>query len=216
VLYVDGKGQRWRLPKGDPAFEKVEDHRMGREVCTERNLLNLYGTFYEMPANNAGGFAKVRPICTHNRFIHDYTSYRGMLVLTGIEAEAKGEHIIRSDDGKVALWVGAVDDLWQFGKARGVGGPWFESAVKAGVPSDPYLATGYDKKRVTLSHTNAQAVTFRIEADFTCTGDWREVVTLDVKPGERLEHHFPDAFGAYWLRVVPNQDTTATATFIWE
>ena len=216
VLYVDGKGQRWRLPKGDPAFEKVEDHRMGREVCTERNLLNLDGTFYEMPANNAGGFAKVRPICTHNRFIHDYTSYRGMLVLTGIEAEAKGEHIIRSDDGKVALWVGAVDDLWQFGKARGMGGPWFESAVKAGVPSDPYLATGYDKKRVTLSHTNAQAVTFRIEADFTCTGDWREVVTLDVKPGERLEHHFPDAFGAYWLRVIPNQDTTATATFIWE
>jgi len=216
VLYVDSKGQRWRLPKGDPAFATAADHRMGREVCTERNLLNLYGTFYEMPANNAGGFAKVRPICTHNRFIHDYTSYRGMLIMTGIEAEAKGEHIIRSDDGKVAVWAGVVDDLWQFGKARGVGGPWFDSKVKAGVPSDAYLATGYDKKRAVLSHTSAEPVKFRVEADFTCNGDWREVITLEVKPGEKLEHKFPDAFGAYWLRVVADQDTTATATFFWE
>ena len=216
VLYVDSKGQRWRLPKGDPAFATAADHRMGREVCTERNLLNLYGTFYEMPANNAGGFAKVRPVCTHNRFIHDYTSYRGMLVMTGIEAEAKGEHIIRSDDGKVAVWAGVVDDLWQFGKARGVGGPWFESQVKAGVPSDAYLATGYDKKRAVLSHTSAAPVKFRVEADFTCNGDWREVTALEVKPGEKLEHKFPDAFGAYWLRVVADQDTTATATFYWE
>lgn len=216
VLYVDSKGQRWRLPKGDPAFASASDHRMGREVCTERNLLNLYGTFYEMPANNAGGFAKVRPICTHNRFIYDYTSYRGMLIMTGIEAEAEGQHIIRSDDGKVAVWAGAVDDLWQFGKARGVGGPWFESKVKAGEPSDAYLATGYDKKRAVLSHTSTEPVKFRIEADFTCNGDWREVITLEVKPGEKLEHKFPDAFGAYWLRVVADRDTTATTTFFWE
>lgn len=216
VLYVDSKGQRWRLPKGDPAFATAGHHRMGREVCTERNLLNLYGTFYEMPANNAGGFAKVRPICTHNRFIHDYTSYRGMLIMTGIEAEAEGEHIIRSDDGKVAVWAGVVDDLWQFGKARGVGGPWFESKVKADKPSDAYLVTGYDKKRAVLSHTSTEPVKFRIEADFTCNGDWREVTTLEVKPGEKLEHKFPNAFGAYWLRVVADRDTTATTTFFWE
>lgn len=216
VLYVDGKGQRWRLPKGDAAFDAGRAHRMGREVCTERNLLNIHGTFYEMPANNAGGFAKIRPITTHNLGIHDYTSYRGLLVLSGIEAEAKGEHIIRSDDGKAAVWVGAVDDLWQFGKARGTGGPWHQTAVKADVPSDPYLATGYDKKRLTLEHTSKQPVTFRLEADFTASGDWATVIELTVKPGEKLEHQLPDAFGAYWLRLVSEQGTVATATFVWE
>ena len=53
--------------------------RVDREVCTERDLFNCHGTFYELPAENAGGFAKVRPVTTHNRRVHDYCSYRGLL-----------------------------------------------------------------------------------------------------------------------------------------
>lgn len=109
-----------------------------------------------------------------------------------------------------------MDDLWQFGKARGVGGPWLETAVKAGEPSDAHLATGYDKKRLTLSHTNKEAVTIQVEADFTGTGQWNEVFSLPMKPGEKLEHNFPAAFGAYWLRVVASADTTATAWFTYD
>ena len=45
--------------------------RIDREVCTERDLFNCHGTFYELPAENAGGFAKVRPVTTHNRRVHD-------------------------------------------------------------------------------------------------------------------------------------------------
>jgi len=60
--------------------------RIDREVVTERDLFNCHGTFYELPAENAGGFAKVRPISTHNRKIADYCSYRGLLVMTGISA----------------------------------------------------------------------------------------------------------------------------------
>jgi hypothetical protein len=136
-----------------------------------------------------------------------------LLVLSGIAADAKGDRIIRSDDGQCALWVGAVDDLWQFGKPRGVGGPWKETSVQANTPSDAYLATGYDHKRLTLSHASKEAVTFKIEADFTGTGVWSEVVSLAVKPGEKLEQNFPDAFGAYWLRVSASAATKATAQF---
>jgi hypothetical protein len=88
--------------------------------------------------------------------------------------------------------------------------------VKAGVPSDAYLATGYDQKRLTLSHQGKTAVTFKLEADFTGTGEFAEVTRLTVQPGQPLEHRFPDAFGAYWLRLVAEQDTTATATFTYE
>ena len=216
MLYVDEAGKRWRLPKGDAAFDQpgaLGYARLCREVCTERNLLNAGGTFYELPAENAGGFIKLRPIATHNRRIHDFASYRGLLVMSGIADDAKGEHIIRSDGGQCALWVGAVDDLWKFGKARGRGGPWLETAVKAGVPSDAYLATGYDHKRLTLSHQSKEGVTFKVEADFTGTGVWAEVTSLSVKPGQILDHTFPDAFGAYWLRVTASADATATAQF---
>ena len=220
VLYVGDDGKRWRLPKGDPAFDQtgpLGHSRLSREVVTERNLLNVHGTFYELPSLNAGGFIKVRPVSTHNRRIHDFASYRGLLVLSGISDEAPaGGRVVRSDDGKCALWVGTVDDLWTFGKPRGTGGPWLDTAVKADEPSDPYLATGYDRKKLTLSHKSDQPVAFHIEADFTGDGSWQRFESLVVPSGEALEFTFPDAFGAYWLRVVSAADTTATARFVYD
>ena len=88
--------------------------------------------------------------------------------------------------------------------------------MKAGRPSDAYLATGYDQKRLILSHTSKAPVSFRVEADFSGTGAWAEVIKLSVGPGKPLEHRFPDAFGAYWLRLVAEKDSTATATFLYE
>ncbi len=219
VLYV-GEGGRWRLPKGDAVFDApsvLGDERVCREVCTERDLFNAHGTFYELPAENAGGFAKLRPITTHNRRIKDYASYRGMLVLSGLANDTPAsEHVVQSDDGKCALWVGAVDDLWQFGKPRGTGGPWKNTAVEAGKPSDPYLMTGFDRKRVSLSHDARQPVTIRIEADVTGTGRWTTYQSFKVAPGKTLEHKFPDAFTAYWVRVAADRDCAATATFLYE
>jgi hypothetical protein len=220
VLYIDEQGRRWRLPKGDPSFDAdgvLNKNRVCREVCTERDLLNVHGTFYELPAENAGGFARVRPIATHNRRIKDYASWRGMLVMSGISAAAlPGEHIIRSDDGKCALWVGAVDDLWKFGKPRGSGGPWRESAVKAGLPSDPYLVAGYDHKYVELSHSATAPVTMKLEADFTGTGQWTLYRTIDVPREQSVRYEFPAAFGAYWIRVVASADTKATAILTYD
>lgn len=214
LLYVDEAGNRWRLPRGDAAIDQpgaLAQIRRCREICTERNLLNAGGTFFELPATNAGGFAKLRPIATHNRHIHDYASYRGLLVMSGLAAESEGQHIVRSDDGQCALWVGTVDDLWSFGKPRGVGGLWFDSRVEAGEASDPYLATGYDQKTLNLSHQHPEAVTFTIEADYTGTGQWATVVELEVPPAEELQYDFADGFGAYWLRIKSSATTTATA-----
>ncbi len=219
VLYIDDAGKRWRLPKGDPAFDAftgVGLMRIDREVVTERDLFNCHGTFYELPAENAGGFAKIRPIATHNRKIIDYCSYRGLLVLTGIKGGEGNRHIIRSDDGKAALWVGVVDDLWKLGKAAGTGGPWKDTEVKANAPSDPYLMTGYDTKRLTLSHANAHPVTMRVEVDITGDGHWVTYGSFEAPATRTLEHAFPASFSAYWVRIVADKDCTATAWFTYE
>ena len=219
LLYVDGRGNRWRLPRGDAAYDRqggMVTGRMCREVSTERNLLNVHGTFYELPAENAGGFSKIRPIATHNRAIGDYASYRGLLVLSGVMDGAHGEHIVRSEDGRSALWVGAVDDLWKLGKPRGVGGPWKDSPVKAGVPGDPYLMSGYDGKRVLLCHAGSGSINMTLQVDISGSGDWVGYKEVVVAAGKTVEHRFPDGFGAYWARVVADVDTVATAQFVYE
>ena len=218
VICVENN-HRWRLPKGDASFERPGagvDERVCREVVTERDLFNAFGTFFELPAESAGGFGKIRPIATHNRHIKDYASYRGLLVMSGVTADAKGEHIVRSDDGWCALWVGSVDDLWQFGKPHGIGGPWKQTAVKSGQPSDPYLMTGYDRKALKLAHDSATPVLFHVEVDITGTGEWVTYQRFAVAPGQTLEHHFPEAFSAYWMRVTADHDCQATAQLCYE
>lgn len=216
VLVTDDKGRRWRLPLGADEYRAETDGgrlRICREVATERDLFSCMGTFYELPAENADGYAKIRPVATHPFHINDYASYRGMLVMTGIDpAQAGGNpHVVLSDDGKAAVWVGAIDDLWTMGRPVGQGGPWKDTDVKAGVPSDPYLIGFYDRKQLTLAHDSDKPVGMTIEIDPTGNGDWMVYDTVEVQPGERKHMDFPDAFQARWIRFVADTDTKATA-----
>ena len=186
--------------------------RICREVATERDLLNVGGTFYELPAENADGFAKIRPVASHNFRIHDYASYRGMLVMTGLNPNVKaGEHIVVSDDGKAAVWLGTIDDLWEMGKPTGHGGPWKNSAVKPGEPSDPYLIGFYDKRTLEISHELAQPVTFRIEVEPIGHGPWMLYKEVTLNSGEKFTYQFPESFQSRWIRFVADKNCSATA-----
>jgi hypothetical protein len=218
VLVIDDAGRRWRLPKGDPALEAegALPLRVDREVSTERDVLHAYGTFYDLPAENAGGFIKMRPIATHHLRITDYCSYRGLLVFAGLAPDAKGDHIVRSDDGKTALWLGAEDDLWALGKPRGEGGPWKDSSVQAGQPSDPYLMTNYDRKSLTLLSDAKEPVVFTVEVDFLGNGNFHEYAKLTTESGKPLQHSFPAGYSAKWIRFTASKATTATAVLHYE
>jgi len=186
--------------------------RIDREVATERDLLNCSGTFYELPAENADGFAKIRPEASHNFRIHDYASYRGMLVMTGLNPDVKdGDHIVRSDDGKAAVWLGVIDDLWKMGKPSGHGGPWKNSSVKAGEPSDPYLIGFYDKKSLEISHESKDPVAFKIEVEPIGHGPWMLYKEVIVEPGTTFKHEFSENFQARWIRFVADKNCAATA-----
>lgn len=214
ILIIDDKERRWRLPLGDPGYRVLTNEgklRICREVATERDLFHAAGTFYELPAENADGFAKIRPISSHNFSIHDYASYRGLLVMTGIDPGAKaGEHIVRSDDGEAAVWVGAIDDLWKLGKPVGKGGPWKDEAVKANVPSDPYLIGFYNNRSLEISHKEAFPVTFRIEVEPIGHGPWMLYSEVKVEPEETYQYIFPDNFQARWIRFVADNNCVAT------
>ncbi|CAL1518948.1 hypothetical protein [Chitinophaga sp. MM2321] len=220
VLVVDGKGRRWRLPLGNDAYTALTGKaalRICREVATERDLFNCHGTFYELPAENADGYAKIRPVSSHNFRINDYASYRGLLIMTGIDPAAKdNDHIIVSADKKAAVWAGVIDDLWKMGKPVGHGGPWKDTDVKAKQPSDPYLIGFYDKRSLQLSHDAATPVTFTIEADPVGNGPWMKYREVTVAPGEKFSYIFPKGFEARWIRFSSNKNCKATALLQYE
>lgn len=219
VVISDPAYGRVRLPKGSSAHDTAGPtgwFRGRREVVTERAVMNIHGTFYELPRSDAssGGIRRIRPITTHNKLIRDFCSWRGLLVLTGLPATAaNSEHVRVSSDGRVALWFGNIDDLWRFGQPAGIGGPWKDSIVTADTPSDPYLMRGYDTKLLELSHDSASPVDFTVQVDVLGNNTWRDYATFTVQPGRPFTHAFPDGYSAYWVRLVSATATTATAQF---
>ena len=212
-MIMEEDGKRYRFPK-NKAYAAIAGSRVCREVATERDLLNLHGTFYELPARNAQGVAKVRPVATHNLAIHDFCSHNGLLLFTGLDVDTQGEHIFRSADGKAAVWAGVVDDLWKLGKPCGEGGPWKDFAVKVGIPSDPYLMTAYDQKSVELSAASAASISLEVDVDGTDL--WVPYKTFELEAGKTVAHTFPEGFSAYWVRAISDTVTTATAWFKYE
>jgi hypothetical protein len=215
VLVIDDAGRRWRLPKGNENFTNKTQSalmRVCREVATERDLMNAHGTFYELPAENADGYAKIRPVASHALAIHDYASYRGLLVMTGLDKAmaANNEHVITSTDGKAKVWAGTIDDLWKLGKPMGQGGPWKNTDVGANTPSDPYLIGFYDKKSLKISHKSNQTVRFKIEIEPIGHGPWMLFKEVDVKPDETFEYTFAPDFQARWIRFAVDKNCEAT------
>ena len=217
---VESGRRRYRLPVSDQAYKEpwsIGWPRGIREVVTERRLLNCCGTFYVLPHASAGGVAGIKPVSTHNKAITDFCSWRGMLVMAGARGEAEPDgHHLKSDDGQVGLWFGDVDDLWQLGKPRGQGGPWKNSSVQSGQPSDPYLMTGYDHKTLELSHDADGEVVFNVEVDFFRDNTWRTYRSIKVAAGESVSHEFPAGFSAHWIRCTADRDCRATAWFVYQ
>ena len=251
VRIHDDAGRSFRLPvawrRGDfSAIQRFESIpvRHDREICTERDLFHVGGTFFELPAENAGGFFGIRPIASHRFWITDYASWRGLLVLTGIDLSAAqsrpNPHRIATGENGEALWLGVADDLWSLGKPTGRVTVW-DSATPAAAPSDPCLANGYEKKRLILhlddsvdsvhsaaegadtavrgagnstgSRVAPKAVRVRLEADFTGRGEFHPVRTFELSPGETLDETLDAAFGAFWLRLVPESAAALSAEF---
>lgn len=211
---VDEDGQRWRLPRSTKQLPR-RPSRLCREVVTERDLLHVGNLFYELPARNAGGIAKLRPIAAHPFDLHDFAGFRGLIVLSGVNSTSSisSRHLIRSEDGRAAVWVGSIDDLWKLGRPRGFGGPWLESKVEAGVCSDPFLMTGFNRRSYQLEHRSPLVVRIDLEVDISGTGDWHLWRTHEMAPGQKGSFEIPEDFDAYWIRARTDFGTTATLQF---
>ena len=214
-IIMELNGIKVRLPKGNDIYNQPFEEgwpRGIREAVTERYLMNIHGTFYEMPRE--AGLNSLRPVASHNKKIMDFCTWRGLLVLSGVDMKAKNDgHVFISKDKKAALWFGAIDDLWNLGKPVGVGGPWKNTSVTASKPSDKYLMTGYDKKTLELLADKDVIVTAEIDVDFN---GWHKFKTFELKAGVKLVYKFPEGFNTHWIRFITDKDCMATAWLTYE
>jgi len=212
-VFNRGKWSRYLLPKASHRWDhtwNTEWMRI-RHAQTERLLMDVHGMFYDLPALvYEGKVWGIRPICSHLRVVPDFCYWRGLFVMAGDQ--------IDHDEGQPqsGLWFGNIDDLWRMGKPAGWGGPWWQTPVKAGQVSDPFLMTGFDKKVVHLSHDANSTVHFTIEVDFLGNGTWKKYQAISVPARNAYEHHeFPDAFSAHWVRVKVDTGCNATVYFMY-
>lgn len=209
---VKGKWQRYRLPKASHAFAhawQTEWMRV-REVETEHYLMDIQGMFYELqPVAFEDAIWGVKPVCQHLRIIPDYCSFRGQLALGGNQTTPNADNNAVAGQPQSGIWFGQTDDLWKWGKPQGWGGPWRKTAVRAGVASEPFLMTGFDRKVLHL-RTGCDVV---VEIDFLGNGSWEKYTELR---GSGYRYHvFPEGFSAHWVRLIPGADGVATAEFVY-
>lgn len=92
ITVTDDKGVKWRFPNVNGDTNVV-----CREIATERDLLYVGGVWYEVPAENAGGFATLRPIALADEPVKSLYGGRGLMYVNGKAM--------------------AIDDLWKNGTA---------------------------------------------------------------------------------------------------
>jgi hypothetical protein len=221
-FYNNGEWKRYRLPKGSKAFDQTSatEWMRIREVETERALMDCHGIFYEIGYHTYGNHLwAIKPISRHLRVIPDFCSWRGMLVLGGNQSTpmkfGPSDRNPLAGQPQAGLWFGITDDLWKFGKPTGSGGVWYETAVRANGPSDPFLMYGFDKKSVHLFHDAPETVDFTITTDFMGNGNYKKYKTITVRPGEYVNYIFPDGYSAYWMRISASRACRASAIIIY-
>lgn len=212
---VEGKWQKYRLPKGSHSTEQAwqTEWMRIREVETEHFMMDIQGMFYELqPMAFEGHIWGVKPICQHLRIIPDYCAFRGLLALGGNQTSPNGDNNAVVGQAQSGIWFGKTDDLWSWGRPQGWGGPWRDAEVQAGIPSDPFLFTGFENKVLHL--IASKGVGIEMQIDFLGNGTWVKYEIFNLTAGTYRLVTFPQGFSAHWVRLVPNAACKVTAEFM--
>lgn len=196
-FYKKGVWKTYRLPKASYAYDhawNTEWMRI-REANTERYLMDLHGIFYELPTvSYAGNIMGIRPICNHLRIVPDFVSWRGLFVMASDQADNS------SGQPQSGLWFGNMDELWSYGKPKGIGGVWYQSKLKAGEVSDPYLMNGFDQKMVHITNHSSQDIEITLEIDYLSNDTWNTYKKVKIPANGYQYHVFENGFSAQWIR----------------
>jgi hypothetical protein len=210
-----GAWQTYRLPKGsytyDPSHGWFTEWPRIRDIGGGALLLNMHGTFFDLPPAFAPGAAGgIRPLATHLHYTTDFCGWNGRVVLAGDDTSILQNLLAAKPQSNLRFVT--RDQLGRdFGPRSGWGGVWVNDRVAAGQPSDPILIAGYADRCLHLAHDAPTEATFSLEADARGDGTWHEWKSTRVAAdGYAPMVLGPDVPGD-WVRVKIDREARVTA-----
>ncbi len=117
---------------------------------------------------------------------------------------------------------GACEALGALGKRADAAAPQLRAALQDADPwlqclaADAIPALSPTERKASVSDLLALTVRANPAAPRRHAALAASLALFTHYPGQPLEYHFPDAFGAYWLRLIPDSDAKVTAFLRYE
>lgn len=186
-----------------------------RQVSTERLVMDLHGTFYDLSpflhdgtTLASGGVPRLLPLSRHFGTFPDYTPWDGGLVLAQNLSSPHKDQFPNAGQPQGGLLFTDQEFLHRGMKPTGRGHWWKQETVVSGVESPKMLMRGYDRCTVHLSNGTSSPVDVTIKVYEGKNGNTYSTVTVPANGYQHVE--FPDAYSADWVTVTA---ASSPATF---
>lgn len=209
----NGKWSTYLLPKAtynnDPSHGWFTEWPRIREIGNGEMMMDMHGMFFDFPATfSSQNTAGIRPIASHLRYIPDFCSWNGQIVLATDESSIQGNLLTGQPQSN--LWFGQKSDFEDWGPATGYGAIWLEDAITTGQESEPYLFAGFDHRMAyIINHTDAP-LAFTLQIDKKGDNNWKNVDSFQLEGASSQSYIFPEELEGEWIRLKPMTDGKAS------
>ncbi len=150
----DGQWHTYRLPKASQSYDQAwctEWPRI-RPLGADLMLLDMHGLYYKMsPQLRPDQMGGLTPYVSHLKMTPDFCIWQDRLVLAGDENSSMNHRHRTGGQPQSNLWFGNLEELSNWGRPGGWGGPWLDDPVQPNTPSDPFLVAGFEHRCLHIS-----------------------------------------------------------------
>lgn len=180
-----------------------------REIGNNEIMMDMHGMFFDFPSTfSHDNTAGIRPIASHLRYIPDFCSWNGQIVLATDEVSIQGNPL--SGQPQSNLWFGQKSDFYNWGPTNGYGAIWLKDSVLSNNVSEPYLFAGYKNKVAHVINHGKNTIEFVIQIDKKGNNQWCDFKTLRIEGNEYKMFIFPNDLEGEWIRLRTLTDCNAS------
>lgn len=209
----EGRWSTYLLPKAtynnDPSHGWFTEWPRIRKIGEGKMMMDMHGMFFDFPAtfskyNSAG----IRPIASHLRYIPDFCSWNGQIVLATDESSIQGNLLTGQPQSN--LWFGTKGDFKDWGPATAYGAIWLNDIVSANNVSEPFLLAGFEQRMAHIINHSEDSLSFVIQLDAEGNGRWVDYRNFQLKGKAYEAYIFPEELRGEWIRLKPLTDGNAS------
>lgn len=212
---------KYRLPLASwSQFHRYQQEWMRlRQVSTERMVLDLHGTWYDVSPYLAGaatvalgGLPRIRALSRHYNTYPDFCIFDGMLALAYNGSTPQGTEFPDAGQPQAGIIFRDIEDITRGAKPDGKGW-WFKAeAVSNGTESDRMVVRGYDRIGCQFVNGTATPIDVDVKVYESSITYVERTVTVPANGGTHFE--YSSGFGADFISLVPKAAGTSLTAWV--